>query len=252
MLQRSLFLFVLLSIAACKTTQKTPVTDKPATPPATPHLAEKPVEPQKPKEPKVINYFVTLKTDLGDIKIQLYNNTPLHRDNFLKLAREGYYNGTLFHRVISKFMIQGGDPNSRNAAAGVALGMGGPGYTVPAEFRDENVHIKGALAAARTGDGMNPQKASSGSQFYIVQGDNVNDQFLNSMESRKNFKYTEAQRAAYLQSGGTPHLDRDYTVYGMVVEGFDIIDKIAAVAKGAGDRPVQDIKVISTTVEEKE
>lgn len=187
--------------------------------------------------------LIEITTDYGVMMAELYDATPQHRDNFLKLAGEGYYDGLLFHRVIDGFMIQGGDPNSRNAAPGVALGSGGPGYMVPAEFVDSLIHIRGAIAAARTGDGVNPERKSSGSQFYIVQGSPVDNSMLDMLEKRKGFKYTPEQRAAYLEQGGTPFLDRDYTVFGRVISGLDVIDKIARVQKDARDRPKEDVKM---------
>ena len=187
--------------------------------------------------------LIEITTDQGVMMGELYDGTPKHRDNFLKLAEEGYYNGLLFHRVIDGFMIQGGDPNSRNAAAGVPLGGGGPGYEVPAEFVDSLVHIRGAIAAARTGDAGNPERKSSGSQFYIVQGSPVDNGMLDMLEKRKGFKYTPEQRAAYLQYGGTPFLDRDYTVYGIITSGLDVVDKIARVPKDSRDRPTTDVKM---------
>lgn len=187
--------------------------------------------------------LIEITTDYGVMMAELYDATPKHRDNFLKLAEEGFYNGLLFHRVIDGFMIQGGDPTSKNAAAGVPLGSGGPGYEVPAEFVDSLVHIRGAISAARTGDGGNPERKSSGSQFYIVQGSPVDNGMLDMLEKRKGFKYTPEQRAAYLQYGGTPFLDRDYTVYGIVTSGLDVVDKIARVEKDSRDRPKQDVKM---------
>lgn len=184
--------------------------------------------------------LIEIETEFGTMTAELFNGTPKHRDNFIKLAEEGYYNDLLFHRVISGFMIQGGDPDSRNAPAGKSLGMGGPSYQIPAEFVDSLCHIKGALAAARTN---NPEKKSSGSQFYIVQGAPVNDQTLNQVESMRRFHYTPEQRANYLANGGTPHLDREYTVFGQVIKGLDVIDKIAAVEKAPGDRPLKDVKM---------
>lgn len=184
--------------------------------------------------------LVEIETDFGTMTAELYNSTPKHRDNFVKLAEEGYYNDLLFHRVINGFMIQGGDPQSRNAPAGQMLGTGGPSYQVPAEFVDSLFHIKGALAAARTN---NPEKKSSGSQFYIVQGGPVKEETLNQIETMKRFHYTPEQRKEYLEMGGTPHLDRDYTVFGRVIKGLDVIDKIAAAQTGAGDRPVKDVKM---------
>lgn len=187
--------------------------------------------------------LIEISTNYGLMMAELSDLTPLHRDNFLKLAEEGYYNGLLFHRVIDGFMIQGGDPNSRDAAPGAILGSGGPGYQVPAEFVDSLVHIKGAIAAARTGDGSNPERKSSGSQFYIVQGSPVDNSTLDGIERRKGFKYTPEQRAAYLEHGGTPFLDKDYTVYGRVTSGFDVIDTIARVPKDGRDRPREDVKM---------
>jgi peptidyl-prolyl cis-trans isomerase B (cyclophilin B) len=185
--------------------------------------------------------LVEIETTEGTMIAELFNSTPKHRDNFTKLADEGYYNDLLFHRVISGFMLQGGDPNSRDAKPGQQLGFGGPTYKVPAEFVDSLVHVKGSLAAARDG---NPQKSSSGSQFYIVQGNGpLTDDMLNQIEGQKNFHYSSEQRAAYKAVGGTPFLDRDYTVFGRVIEGLDIIDKIAAVRTVAGDRPVTDVKM---------
>lgn len=243
---------------------------------------------------------VQIKTSLGDITVRLYDETPLHRDNFIKLAKEGYYNGTLFHRVIKNFMIQGGDPDSKGAAAGVQLGTGGPGYTVPAEFvYPQYFHKKGALAAARQSDQVNPEKKSSGSQFYIVTGEVYSAGKLTQLEKqleqrmlqsifdslvvenrdkilqlRRNRdqagiaaiqeqlqkdtfakakemgkpKFTDAQREAYTTVGGTPFLDNDYTVFGEVEEGMDVIDAIQNVATGAGDRPSTDVVMIEVVV----
>lgn len=187
--------------------------------------------------------IVEISTDYGKIQVKLYDNTPLHRDNFIKLVTEGYYNGTLFHRVIKSFMIQGGDPESKNAEPSKMLGNGGPDYTIPAEFKKENFHKKGALAAARLGDNVNPQKASSGSQFYIVQGKKYADLELDQIEQRMGTKFTTEQREAYKTVGGTPHLDGNYTVFGEVTSGLDVIDAIAAVQTGQSDRPVKDVKM---------
>ena len=194
---------------------------------------------------------VLMQTTMGDIVIRLSDSTPLHRDNFLKLVKVGYYDSVLFHRVIKDFMIQGGDPNSIRAAAGQPLGNGSPGYTVPAEFRKTLFHKKGVIAAARTGDNMNPAKASSGSQFYIVQGKVFTDGALDSVERfRLNGRKIPAeQRAVYKTIGGTPHLDLGYTVYGEVVKGLDVIDKIATVQTSKAqdrDRPLQDVRIIKT------
>jgi cyclophilin family peptidyl-prolyl cis-trans isomerase len=184
--------------------------------------------------------LVEITTDYGKMKIKLYNETPKHRDNFLKLASEGFYDGLLFHRVIKGFMIQGGDPQSKDATPDKMLGAGDVGYKVPAEFNDSLYHKKGTLCAARDG---NPEKASSGCQFYIVQGRTYTDEELNSFESRSAIKFSEKQRNDYKTIGGTPMLDKNYTVYGEVIEGMDVIDKIAAVKTKPGDRPEQDVKM---------
>ena len=187
--------------------------------------------------------MVMIHTDYGDIKIKLYEDTPKHRANFLKLVSEGYYDGQLFHRVIENFMIQGGDPNSKNADKGEMLGMGGPEYTIPAEFHDQYYHKKGALAAARKGDAVNPDKRSSGSQFYIVQGQVMNESQLNAMVSMgRHEPFTPEQIKDYTSLGGAPHLDGGYTVFGEVVEGLEVIDKIAAVSVDSYNRPVEDVK----------
>lgn len=242
--------------------------------------------------------IVEISTEYGDIKIKLYNETPKHRDNFIKLVKEGYFDGTLFHRVIQNFMIQGGDPDSKNAPEGKILGNGGPGYTIPAEFNKNLYHKRGALAAARMGDAVNPEKASNGSQFYIVQGNKFTKEELDQFNERRNqqakqeyFKifiekeenksykqriieaqekndadalklvfeeltpiieaefeksdkklyYSEEQIEVYTTIGGAPHLDMNYTVFGEVIEGMEVVDKIAAVEKDRYDRPVKDI-----------
>lgn len=243
---------------------------------------------------------VLIKTTLGDITVRLYDETPQHRDNFIKLASEGYYDGTLFHRVIKGFMIQGGDPDSKGAPAGKQLGTGGPNYTIPAEFvYPQYFHKKGALAAARQSDQVNPEKRSSGSQFYIVTGEVYSagkltqierqleqkqlqsifdglvvenrDKILQlrrnrdqaglmaiqeqlqkaTMDKAKELgkpKFTDAQREAYTTVGGTPFLDNDYTVFGEVEEGLEVIDAIQNVATAPGDRPKEDVKMIEVTV----
>jgi peptidyl-prolyl cis-trans isomerase B (cyclophilin B) len=183
--------------------------------------------------------YVEIETEMGTMKVMLYDETPLHRDNFIKLVEEGFYDGLLFHRVIKDFMIQGGDPNSRDAPQGQGLGSGGPGYKIDAEIGAP--HIKGTLAAARTGGASNPQKQSSGSQFYIVQGRKFTDPGLNALENQKGIKYNEAQRALYKERGGAAELDMEYTVFGEVVEGMDVIDKIAVVETDRGNRPVKDV-----------
>lgn len=243
---------------------------------------------------------VLMKTDKGDIKIKLYNETPKHRDNFLKLVKDGTYEGLLFHRVIKDFMVQGGDPESKNAPKGKMLGAGDVGYTIPAEFvYPKYYHKKGALAAARQGDQVNPQKESSGCQFYIVTGKKYSDQELLSMENQMNeakvtnifndiarkniakirelqqkkdqnalydlqeqiyaqavkeaekmpdFKFTAEQIADYRNIGGTPFLDNQYTVFGEVVEGLDVVDSIQVVKTDRGDRPVDDIRILEVEV----
>lgn len=192
--------------------------------------------------------LIEMETSEGTILLMLYGSTPQHMDNFVKLASSGYYDGLLFHRVIYGFMIQGGDPDSRNAPPQRRLGGGGPDYTVPAELVDSLVHIKGALAAARTGDAVNPKKASSGSQFYIVHGKPVSDAELDSYEQSKGFRYSANARNQYLKVGGTPALDREYTVFGRVIKGLEVVDKIASETTGPGDRPVKDIKILKMTV----
>ena len=189
----------------------------------------------QPKTSKKVVKFV-IHTDYGDMKGFLYNETPQHRDNFVKLVKQGFYNGTLFHRVIPGFMIQGGDPNSKTAKPGQQLGNGDAGYTVPAEFNPALIHKKGALAAARQGDEVNPKKASSGCQFYIVEGKPCPAASLPA-------KYTDAQKKTYETLGGVPFLDGGYTVYGEITEGLDIIDKIANVERDRSDRPKTDIKM---------
>ncbi|MFZ1705597.1 MAG: peptidylprolyl isomerase [Saprospiraceae bacterium] len=184
-----------------------------------------------------------ISTDMGDIVVQLYNTTPKHRDNFLKLVDESFYDGTLFHRVLEGFMIQGGDPDSKTATAETLLGNGGTGYTIKPEFKE--FHTRGALAAGRQGDAYNPDRESSGCQFYIVQGSPVTDGMLSNTEYENGFKYTEAQKEKYLKEGGTPMLDNQYTVFGEVVSGMEIVEKIAVVEKGRVDRPIKDIKIIS-------
>ena len=187
-----------------------------------------------------LDCLIELETEFGNMTIKLYNSTPKHRDNFIKLVEQGFYNDLLFHRVINGFMVQGGDPESKNADPGKALGSGGPGYQVPAEFFQDNVHVKGALAAARTN---NPQKKSSGSQFYIVHGKSVSAEQLDQISSSKGITYSPDVRKEYLENGGTPFLDNEYTVFGKVIEGLDVIDKIAATKTGRSDRPKEDVKM---------
>lgn len=241
-----------------------------------------------------------IETTAGDIVVKLYNETPQHRDNFIKLAENGTYEGTLFHRVIKDFMIQAGDPDSKNASKGQMLGAGDVGYTIPAEFvYPKYFHKKGALSAARQGDNVNPQKASSGCQFYIVTGKVYSDSALLNMEQQMNqmrfnnlfntlaskhakdiykmrkagdqeglmnlqdtliaqvekqlagqpeFRFTPEQVKAYTTVGGTPHLDGEYTVFGEVLEGMDVVDKIQRVKTDRNDRPEEDVKIIKVEV----
>ncbi len=229
--------------------------------------------------------LILIETSFGNMKIKLYDKTPKHKVNFIKLAKQGFYNDLLFHRVINSFMIQGGDPDSKNAPAGKILGNGGPGYKIDAEFNDSLFHKKGVIAAAREGDNVNPKKKSSGSQFYIVQGRTFTDNELNNLEEQisagnyinshpeiqklvsqyrmtgnkdafdklleeiktksdyKPVKIPEFKRKIYKTVGGTPHLDNNYTVFGEVIEGLDVIDKIASVKTDKNDRPIKDIKM---------
>ncbi|HQW14225.1 MAG TPA: peptidylprolyl isomerase [Niabella sp.] len=191
---------------------------------------------------------VLLETNMGNMVLRLSDETPLHRNNFLKLVKTKYYDGVLFHRVINKFMIQSGDPNSRNAPAGKPLGEGEPNYRLAAEFIPSLFHKKGALAAAREGDDANPKKESSASQFYIVQGKVWTEGGLDTLENTrlKGRKIPAEHRAIYTREGGSPHLDQNYTVFGQLISGYDVLDKIAATptSKGADkDRPLQDVTI---------
>jgi cyclophilin family peptidyl-prolyl cis-trans isomerase len=189
-----------------------------------------------------------LSTSQGDMVVELYDDTPQHRDNINQLAENGYYRDLLFHRVIEGFMAQTGDPNSRNALPGVRLGMGGPSYTVPAEIRDTLVHVKGVLAAARTPDDSNPKKESSGSQFYIVQGRTIGPNQLDDFELQKGIKYSDLVRKTYLDIGGAPQLDMEYTVFGKVVSGIDVLDRICGQRVDGSDRPLEDVKILDIKV----
>ena len=192
---------------------------------------------------------IEMVTSHGTMILRLSDSTPLHRDNFIRLVKSGYYNNVLFHRVIKNFMIQAGDPGSRGAVAGIPLGNGGPGYTIPAEFRPSLFHKKGALAAARMGDDVNPGKASSGSQFYIVQGKVFTDGGLDTLESTrlKGYKLPLAHREVYKTLGGTPHLDQNYTVFGELISGTEVLDAIASTETSKAtdrDRPLTDVKIL--------
>lgn len=192
---------------------------------------------------------ILMKTTKGDITLMLYDDTPMHRDNMIELVNKKFYDGLLFHRVMPGFMIQGGDPDSKNARPGARLGTGGPGYTVPAEFVPGHFHKKGALAAARIGGPANPQKASSGSQFYLVEGQTWSTVELSRMEaSQQHPKFTDEQKKIYMETGGYPPLDYDYTVYGEVIHGMEIVGAITKVKRDQSDRPEEDVKIISMTV----
>lgn len=210
---------------------------------------------------------VLMQTSYGDVELKLYDETPLHKANFLKLVSEGFYDGVLFHRVIANFMIQGGDPMSKTAQPSDMLGNGDVGYTIPAEFCTPAIyHKKGVLAAARQGDAVNPKKESSGCQFYIVVGKVFTDDELDNLERGKKmklsadsalvqsghfesyYKFTPEQREAYKTVGGTPHLDGEYTVFGEVVKGLDIIEKISVVQTGRMNRPIEDVKILKISI----
>lgn len=203
---------------------------------------------KKPVEPKPIpGIRVKITTDMGEMVLRLYDKTPQHRDNFVKLIKDKFYDSLVFHRVIPEFMIQGGDPNSKNAQPGAMLGMGDVGYLVPAEFDSSLYHKKGALAAARTD---NPEKASSGCQFYIVQGRTYSDAELNMIEARSGRKIPAAQRMTYKMVGGTPFLDMNYTVFGEVEKGLEVIEKIATTARNQFDRPEKDVRMFVEILED--
>ena len=186
---------------------------------------------------------VKIETDAGTMVVKLYDQTPLHRDNFVKLVKEHFYDSLLFHRVINNFMIQGGDPNSKNAQPGEVLGEGGLSYAISAEFDTSLFHKKGALAAAREGDNENPAKASSSTQFYVVHGKPFTDEELDQVEATFTIKIPENHREVYRTVGGTPHLDMNYTIFGEVISGMEVIDKIASVPKDDNNRPLNNIKM---------
>lgn len=208
-----------------------------------------PADAKKPKKPRV-----EFQTTMGTFVVTLFNETPLHRDNFLKLVREGYYDGLLFHRVIRDFMVQTGDPDSREAPAGKRLGEGGPGYTLPAEIDPFLYHWRGAVAAAREPDNVNPERRSSGSQFYIVWGKVQTPEDLSAVNEviKENTngatEITPERYQVYRSLGGTPHLDGQYTVFGEVTSGLKVIKKMQAVKTDRNDRPLEDVRIVKARV----
>ena len=192
---------------------------------------------------------VLIETSMGNITVMLYDETPLHRDNFIKLVESNFYDSILFHRVINNFMIQAGDPTSKNAAPDLLLGDSDTDYTIPAEFDyPKYYHKKGALAAARTSDDENPERRSSGSQFYIVQGRTFTDEKLDKYEAHLGIKMPADIREYYKTVGGTPHLDTQYTVFGEVLEGMDVVNAIAAVETNKDDRPIVDVRILKMKI----
>lgn len=198
------------------------------------------------------NQFVKIETDSGTMIAQLSNKTPLTTQNFLKLVKKHFYDGLLFHRVVQGFMIQGGDPDSKNAKEGQIFGEGGLGYTIPAEFDTSLYHRKGALAMARESDNLNPKKESSSTQFYIVEGRTFNDKDMDKIEERFKILIPENHRKAYRTIGGAPFLDMNYTVFGQVISGLGVIDKIAAMPKDKNNRPLTDIKMKISIIKKKD
>lgn len=198
---------------------------------------------------QTVSHTLQISTSKGMMKCILYEETPMHAENFLELVQKGFYNGLSFHRVIKEFMIQTGDPDSRKATGGALPEHGDVGYTIPAEFYPDLYHRKGAMGAARQGDQVNPNRESDGSQFYIVQGKVFSDEELDQMErSGAHIKFTDEQRQVYKTLGGTPHLDYAYTVFGQVIDGFDVIDAIAATPTDNRDRPLVDVKLINISI----
>ncbi len=192
--------------------------------------------------------MVEIETPYGNMIAELYDDTPQHKANFIELTQKGFFDSLLFHRVIDGFMIQGGDPQSRDAGPNVRLGSGGPGYQIPAEMEAGHKHLKGALSAARQGDGVNPEKKSSGSQFYIVHGGEISGDDLKMFSKRNGQSYRDEEIKEYEESGGTPFLDGEYTVFGQVIKGLDVIDKIAEAKTGQGDRPLENITMKITEI----
>ena len=199
-----------------------------------------------------VETLVLIDTDMGKIKVKLLNDTPQHRDNFIKNVKEHRYDGLLFHRVIKQFMVQGGDINSKDAPIEQHLGDGDPGYTIPAEIvYPKYFHKRGMLCAARTSDDENPERASSGTQFYIVTGKFYTEMELDKMEKSDNKTFTPEERQAYMLEGGAPHLDNKYTVFGEVVSGMKVVDKIQFVETNEEDRPLKNIKIKTMAIVKK-
>lgn len=192
------------------------------------------------KPPKKKDYLVRLSTNFGTMHLLLFDQTPKHKENFIKLTEQKFYDGLLFHRVIEKFMIQGGDPDSRKAKSGDRLGNGDVGYKIPAELDATLFHKKGSLAAARDN---NPEKASSGCQFYIVQGRVWDDEGLKTQMARSGRSFTEDQISTYKTLGGSPHLDGNYTVFGTVIDGLAVVDSIARQPRDEANRPLNDVRM---------
>lgn len=236
------------SASGCKNKKKTqePATTKTEEVNTVAPSAEPEAEQLPQLDPNDKSSKVLIKTKFGNMVVKLYDETPQHKANFLKLVSEKYYNDLLFHRCIKNFMAQGGDPNSRGASLNQHLGTGGPGYTIPGEFNAAFIHKRGALCAARQGDQVNPERKSSGSQFYLVQGSKLNDMQLTQMETyvaqkMPGFKYTEEQKNIYKTIGGTAQLDMDYTVFGEIISGLEVLDLILAQPTQQGDRPLENI-----------
>ena len=247
-LKLTFLLFVLFSAIhlEAQVTKKTP--KKPATKAVKKAVPAKPaVKNIQPVSEPMPETRVKITTDMGEIVVKLSNKTPQHRDNFIKLVKEHFYDSLLFHRIINGFMIQGGDPESKNAKPGIMLGSGDVGYTIPAEFDTTLYHKKGALAAARNN---NPEKASSGCQFYLVHGRKYSDDELNMIELQNGIKFNSAKRMTYKMLGGTPGLDMNYTVFGEVEKGLEVIDKIAMAPRNNDNRPVTDIHMRMEVIEE--
>ncbi len=222
-MKKFFYFIVAIALASCSVSKKAPV------------VPVKPVQ-------------VKLTTDSGTIILMLYDKTPMHKDNFVKLVKEKFYDGLLFHRVENNFMIQGGDPDSKNAKPGIHLGDGSLKYTIPAEFDTSLFHKRGALAAAREADESNPKKASSSTQFYIVDGQTFTDSQLDRIEEKNKIHFPQNHREFYKTTGGDPFLDMSYTVFGEVISGMDVVEKIAIAPKDENNRPLHDIKMEMTII----